>query len=203
MHVPFNLSRIGLWIYQLVTQLENDLPILIHMTMMAAETPLGERAPVHDVIRNWRDVIVHFLHRCILVFDSYYLSANSVAVLEEPLDNGRPFRVKFIGAVTVSTFPLCEVFHGRVSVPGQWDGFYHRDTGHLLINYYDPTPALGRKYVLTNAYTRASHRHCMAVVPVYDDYRILFDKCDKFNRRLYHCTWPHKSGGRNVLGGRG
>ena len=26
---------------------------------------------------------------------------------------------------------------------------------------------------------------------------------DKFNRRLYHCTWPHKSGGRNVLGDRG
>ena len=100
--------------------------------MMAAETPRGERA----LVRNWRDVIVHFSHRCILVFDSYYFSANSVAVLEEPLDNGRPSRVKFIGAVTASKFPLCEVFHGRVSVPGQWDGFYHRDTGHLLINYY-------------------------------------------------------------------
>ena len=37
-------------------------------------------------------------------------------------------------------------------------------------------------------------------MPVYDDYRILFDKCDKFNKRLHHCTWPHKSGGRNSLG---
>ena len=40
-------------------------------------------------------------------------------------------------------------------------------------------------------------------MPVYDDYRILFDKCDKFDKRLHHCTWPHKSGGRNVLGDRG
>ena len=76
------------------------------MTMMAAKTPRGERTPVHDVIRNWRDVIVHFSHRCILVFDSYYFSANSVAVLEESLDNGRPSRVKFIGAMTASKFPL-------------------------------------------------------------------------------------------------
>ena len=29
-------------------------------------------------------------------------------------------------------------------------------------------------------------------MPVYDDYRILFDKCDEFNKRLHHCTWPHK-----------
>ena len=92
MHVPSKPSRIGLWIYQLVAQLENGLPILIHMTMMAAETPRGERAPVHDVIRNCRDVVVHFSHQCILVFDSYYFSANSVAVLEEPLDNDRPSR---------------------------------------------------------------------------------------------------------------
>ena len=102
------------------------------------------------------------------------------------MDNGWSSRVKFIGAVTASTFPLCDVFHGRVSIPGQRDGFY-RDTGHLLINYYDPTPALGRKHVLTNnACTRCSHRRCMAVVPVYDDYRILLDKCDIFKRRLCH-----------------
>ena len=24
-------------------------------------------------------------------------------------------------------------------IPGQWNGFYHRNTGHKLINYYDPT----------------------------------------------------------------
>ena len=28
----------------------------------------------------------------------------------------------------------------------------------------------------------------------------MFNKCDKFNRRLCHCTWPHKMGGRDVLG---
>ena len=74
-----------------------------------------------------------------------------------------------------------------------------------MIHYYDVDARLGRKYVLSNAYSQQSsrHRHSIGVVPVYDDYRILFDKCDKFDKRLHHCTWPHKSGGRNVLGDRG
>ena len=89
-----------------------------------------------------------------------------------------------------------------MTVPGLWDGLYHRQTGHLFIHYYDVDARLGRKYVLTNACTQHSsrHGHSIGVVPVYDDYRILFDKCDKFNKRLHRCTWPHKSGGRNVLG---
>ena len=128
-----------------------------------------------------------------------------MAVLEEPLPTGRPSGVRFIGAVTSSKFSLCDAFQGRVTIPGQWDGLYHRETGHMLVHYYDVDARLGRKYVLTNAYTQQSSRHSsnISVVPVYDYCRILFDKCDKFNRRLHHCTWPYKSGGRNVLVDRG
>ena len=44
--------------------------------------------------------------------------------------------------------------------------------------------ALGHTYVLTDAYNFAFHRHCMSVRAVYDDYRVLLDKCDEFNRQL-------------------
>ena len=141
--VPSKPSRIGLWMYQLVAQLSNGIPILIHMRMQAVETARGERAPVHQVVRDWRSVIDSFSHRCILVFDSYYFSVDSVNVLEEPLASGHPSRVKFIGAVTPTKFPLCEAFQGRVTIPGQWDGLYHRDTGHLLVHYYDVDAHLG------------------------------------------------------------
>ena len=114
--------------YQLVAQLGNGLPFLIHIRMLALETVRGERAPVHDAIREWRDVILFFSDRCMLVFDSYYFSANSLNVLEEPLANGRPSNVRFIGAVTPTKFPLCDTFQGRVTVPRQWDGLYHRQT---------------------------------------------------------------------------
>ena len=88
--VPSKPSRIGLWMYQLVAQLSNGLPILIHMRMQAVETVRRERALVHEVVRGWRSVIDSFSYRCILVFDSYYFSADSVSVLEEPLACGRP-----------------------------------------------------------------------------------------------------------------
>ena len=78
--VPSKPSRIGLWMYQLVAQLSNGLPILIHMQMQAVETVREERAPVHQVVRDWRSVINSFSHRCILDFDSYYFSADSVNV---------------------------------------------------------------------------------------------------------------------------
>ena len=62
---------------------------------------------------------------------------------------------------------------------------------------------MGRKYVLTNAYTQSSRPRMVSVVPVCDDYGVMFDKCDNFSRRLCHSTWPHKMGGRDVLGDRG
>ena len=77
---------------------------------------------------------------------------------------------------------------------------YHHETRHLLVNYYDVDARLGRTYVLTNAYTQSSCPRMVSVVPVYDYYHVM---CDKFNRRLCHCTWPHKIGGRDALGDRG
>ena len=58
MLVPSKPSRIGLWMYKLVAQLGNGLPILIHMRMLAVETIRGERTPVHDIVRAWRDAIL-------------------------------------------------------------------------------------------------------------------------------------------------
>ena len=40
----------------------------------------------------------------------------------------------------------------------------------------------------SNAYIPSQGHRDMSVVPVYDDYRVLFDKCNKFNKRL--CIAP-------------
>ena len=73
----------------------------------------------------------------------------------------------------------------------------------MLINYYDIDPHKTSPCVLTNAYIPSQRHHDMSVVPVYDDYRDLFDNCDKINRRLCPCTWPPETSGRDVLGNRG
>ena len=98
----------------------------------------------------------------------YFIHTTSLNILEEPLASGRPSRVKFIGAVTSTKFPLCEAFQGRVTIPGQWDGLYHCDTGHLLVHYYDVDARLGRKYVLTNAYTQYLYLYMINVTNTID-----------------------------------
>lgn len=54
-------------------------------------------------------------------------------------------------------------------------------TATLIINYY--YALLERKYILTNARTQSSSPQDKNIAPVYDDYSILFDTCDKYNRR--------------------
>ena len=75
--VPFKLANIGFWIYQLVATLGYGLPFMVHMRMMAVQPSLGESAPIHNAVKNWKMVI----DKCLLVFDSYYASASSIRIL--------------------------------------------------------------------------------------------------------------------------
>ena len=77
MMVPFKPTRIGLCMYQLVPELENGLPILIHMGMMAVETVHGERAPVNDIIREYCDIYNGVYWLLILKSRSMFLLALS------------------------------------------------------------------------------------------------------------------------------
>ena len=43
--------------------------VFLFLFTLAHKTVRGERVPVHEVVRAWRDVTVSFFHRCILVFD--------------------------------------------------------------------------------------------------------------------------------------
>ena len=92
------------------------------------------------------------------------------------------------------------MFRTRVVKPGQWDGMYNKDRNLLLVNFYDPDKNLGKKFVISNAYTHTKKKPKLSEIPVYDDYRVLFSKCDNFNSNLYQCTWPHKHGGKCMLG---
>ena len=62
--------------------------------MQAVGTVCGEHVTVHEMIRDWRTAIDSFSHRCVLVFDLYYFSADSVNILEKPSASSRPSCVK-------------------------------------------------------------------------------------------------------------
>ena len=82
MKVPSKPAPIGLWIYQLVCELENRLPFLIHFRMMASQSSRSESAPVDEAVADWIRVVNNFPHKpALVVFDSYYFSTGSLSRL--------------------------------------------------------------------------------------------------------------------------
>ena len=59
-----------------------------------------------------------------------------------------------------------------MSSPGHWDVFYIRQTGLLLINYYDIDLRTERMNVWINSYIPSQRRCDLSVVPVCDVYPV-------------------------------
>lgn len=206
MCVPSKPSRTGLWIYELACQLENGLPFLLHFQMLSASRSLGETSPVHDIVSTWATILRTYSSPCTLVFDSYYFSKKSLGVLmsqQQQPNSGSTSdsALSFIGAIRKDRYPLCEVFLGKVKNRGDWECLYNEGMSLALVNYF--SPQVGSKFVLSNAFCVRRGKTVKGSVPIFDDYQVSFDKCDKFNKRLYHCTWPHKHGGYNLFGDKG
>ena len=90
-----------------------------------------------------------------------------------------------------------------MTTSGHWKGLYNKASGLLLVHYYDRDDRVGQKYVLSKAHVRKMMKPPKAQIPAYHDYKARFAGADKFYKGLYHCTWPHKHGGRGLLGDSG
>ena len=108
--VPSKQAQIGLRIYQLVCELENELPFLIHFRMMASQSSRTERVPVDEAVADWIRVVNKFPHKpALVVFDSYYFSNGSLSRLNSPVSDGDTcpvVKTEFIGAVRKDTSVL-------------------------------------------------------------------------------------------------
>ena len=108
---------------------------------------------------------------------------------------------KFTGAIQRNRFePICSHLTGMAHEKGKVAAAYKEETNELLIKYFDPELD-SLKYVLSNAFIKTkrpkqtSRRKSRSLIPVYSEYAVTFDLCDRFNRNLHERTWSHKSGG--------
>mmetsp|Transcript_44978 Transcript_44978/g.32890 ORF Transcript_44978/g.32890 Transcript_44978/m.32890 type:complete len:180 (-) Transcript_44978:3-542(-) len=129
------------------------------------------------------------------------------------MDNeGRRFlnanNVKFIGSVMHSRFKTLMddlIEHGdMVEKPGQTAIIRNVDTHEIFVHHWDTLTAVGQKYVLSNAFQRFPvTRGSTGIVPAYDQYKGLFNACDKFNRNLHDRKFCHRCGGGRRMGENG
>lgn len=201
--VPSKPDRIGLWFFQLVVILEGGYPYLVHTRFCNSSTESGESIPVNTVVKEWAKVVKYFVETKkseppVLIFDSYYTDNEGRNYLNQN-------NVKFIGAVMTSRFRnLMDnlIEHGdMVEKPGQTASIFNSQTNELFVHHWDVLTAVGKKYVISNAFERVpATRANTGIVPAYDQYKGLFNACDKFNRNLHDRKYCHRAGG-NVRSG--
>jgi hypothetical protein len=91
--------------------------------------------------------------------------------------------------------------HDHVHRPGEWKGLYNSDTKELFVHCWDRDANIGKKYLLSNAFTRAvGVRSTKGIIPGYDLYKMTFNSCDMFNRNLHDKQWYHRCGGGTANG---
>lgn len=204
--VPSKPDRVGLWFFELVATLHNGDPFLVHTRLCNACAETGDTIPVNKVVKEWASVVRYFAEekRCpppVLVFDSYYTDAEGRKFLNEN-------NVKFIGSIMTYRFrSLMDnlVEHGSmVEKPGQTSSIFNPQTNEIFVHHWDLNADVGKKYVLSNAMNRVPATRSNAdIVPAYDQYKGLFNACDKFNRKFHDRKFCHRSGGGTRMGQNG
>ena len=77
-------DRIGLWYYELMLTLDNELPFLVHIKLWSVDTGTRQSQPVFRVVEDWCRVLTRIgSPSTILIFDSYYTTEASIQVMKK------------------------------------------------------------------------------------------------------------------------
>lgn len=164
-----------------------------------------------SVVQGWVDVVktigsqyvpdnVLPNPKCYLAVDSYYIDASARAILSNA-------GVKFTASVKPDRFkPEVRMVHpaGNDDKIGEWRGIYNDTTNEMFIYHYDTQKGVGKKYNYSKGFLHSTEKRKITDhkgrIPAYENYKTMFECCDRFNRNLHDKSWPHKRGGRGVLG---
>jgi len=165
----------------------------------------GESTPVNSVVKLWvetvRRVNPELSKDTILCFDSYYLDNTTRLFLR---DTKQPYvasaKSHFFGEI----YDRVKQF---VSKPGEYKGIWrsvpNEDCVETFVFAWDKNEDVGKKCVLSSAFFKEDKKGDENSIPVYDDYKTMFDICDHFNRNLCDRKWPHRAGGNGAMADRG
>jgi hypothetical protein len=115
--------------------LPNGESVLLNCHLMSTNKKLKEKTPVHTVVQKWINILKEKGHpHTILVFDSYYFSAETRKLL---LEN----HIKVCAAVNSSKFPeVVSILSNHIHQAGDIEAAYNEKHGELVLGYYNPDP---------------------------------------------------------------
>ena len=109
--------------------------ILLHYALQSANVKLKQSTPVYSVVAKWVDIINQKGHpNTLLVFDSYYFSADTRQLLLS-------CKIKTCAAVNKEKFPsMVALLRERISQPGDISALYNEEHGEFLLGYWNSNP---------------------------------------------------------------
>lgn len=188
---PNKPDALGIWNYELCGMLDNGEPFLLYTRSHTCDTQLGESIPCAEVMQQWGEIVKTKGHmelegRTILVADAYYLDNVGREIL---LGQG----VSFLCGVQACRFDaFVEQSKKEVRHTGDIALLYKSETKEMFVHRWYADKRIGQKFVFTNAYTKQRGNTVRSYVPGCDDFSLMFNVCDHFNRDLHDKTWPFR-----------
>lgn len=185
---PNKDDYIGLWFYMLAIRLLNGLSILIYTKSHTVETSLGGTIHCATVVSEWADVVKAKTvdNKTLLVADSYYLDRLGWQILQNK-------KIPYICAIQQCRFQeLADKAKTKSKHEGDTAMMYNEKTKDMLVTHWYAEAKIGRKFVMSNAYTKTAGNTRKGFVPGCDDFSLMFNTCDHFNREMHDKTWPHR-----------
>jgi hypothetical protein len=192
-------ARIGLWFYEAVCVLDwLNLPFMVDMFMKLGSLVEAESPPMASVVQRWVDVNKSFrgvpAH---MFFDSlYWTNASRQLLLAEHVSYHASVAAQRVEHIAHKIVP-------KISKPNEWGLMWNPTTQELLVQRLEAAKGLNTKTVFSNAYRMVNKKNDPTYIPAYDEYKVVYGYCDRFNTQLVDSTWPYKRGGFHVLGENG
>ena len=179
----------GLWVSQLGIILhESKLPFVTRMYPLTCCTAVGEHYKVSEIVKWAVMGLPRFPDGShpVLIADARYVDCAGYALLKEQ-------GVHFLASVNPQWFqPLLKVMGEGAKKPGDWVAMHTADKKELFVKAYSPDRKIGVKYLLTTAFAEQSTPLPKCKCPCFDEYSVIFNVLDRFNRRMSGHYWPHR-----------
>jgi hypothetical protein len=185
---PNKDDYIGLWFYMLCGRLSSGKSFLLYTKSHTVETVLGGTVYCSQVMSDWGDIVTtkSTEQKTFLVADSYYLDHAGYEILTEK-------KVPFVCAIQECRFAaLAKKARTKSRHEGDTALLYNDDSHDMFVTHWYADAKKGRKFVMSNAYTRSAGTTRKGYVPGCDDFTLTFNSCDHFNRDMHDKTWPHR-----------
>ena len=166
--------------------LPNGEPYFVYTRTHNIASSMGESTSTAFIVADWADLVKRFLQPTAICMDSYYLSAAG-------RDQLHTSGIRYVAALEPDRFRnIVQLLKPPVQNTGDSAWAWNEARKEAAVYHSSRDTNVGKKFTVTNCFERSSNPQPEDRVPIYDEYKVMFSRCDKFNQSLHNRTLPFR-----------